>query len=67
MSGSENRTLEELQRTVESLQRQLEEAQASNKAKEAFLSNMSHDIRTPMNAIVGMTSSPKNTSTKKPA
>ncbi|MBQ6363204.1 MAG: response regulator [Lachnospiraceae bacterium] len=55
MSGSENRTLEELQRTVESLQRQLEEAQASNKAKEAFLSNMSHDIRTPMNAIVGMT------------
>ncbi|NLG03015.1 MAG: response regulator, partial [Clostridia bacterium] len=31
------------------------EADAANKAKSAFLSNMSHDIRTPMNAIVGMT------------
>lgn len=30
-------------------------AQAANKAKSQFLSNMSHDIRTPMNAIVGMT------------
>lgn len=30
-------------------------ADAANKAKSTFLSNMSHDIRTPMNAIVGMT------------
>lgn len=37
------------------LQQQLDEAQAENRAKETFLSNMSHDIRTPMNAIVGMT------------
>ncbi len=32
-----------------------EDAIYANKAKSDFLSNMSHDIRTPMNAIVGMT------------
>ena len=31
------------------------EAEASSKAKTTFLSNMSHDIRTPMNAIIGYT------------
>jgi len=36
------------------LARKLEAANAANIAKETFLSNMSHDIRTPMNAIVGM-------------
>ncbi|MBR1781243.1 MAG: response regulator [Oscillospiraceae bacterium] len=35
--------------------RESEQARLANEAKSAFLSNMSHDIRTPMNAIVGFT------------
>ena len=37
------------------LEKARKEAVHANKAKSEFLSNMSHDIRTPMNAIVGMT------------
>ena len=36
------------------IERARQEAVSANKAKSEFLSNMSHDIRTPMNAIVGM-------------
>ncbi|MCI8474353.1 MAG: response regulator [Oscillospiraceae bacterium] len=40
---------------MEELDRAWRDADAATKAKSEFLSNMSHDIRTPMNAIVGMT------------
>ncbi len=46
-----DRTLE--QRMNQQLQDALNAAQSANEAKSNFLSNMSHDIRTPMNAIVG--------------
>lgn len=39
----------------QALQSALESARAASAAKSQFLSNMSHDIRTPMNAILGMT------------
>ena len=46
-----DRTVE--QQMNQKLQEALDAAQSANEAKSNFLSNMSHDIRTPMNAIVG--------------
>jgi PAS domain S-box-containing protein len=50
---------EEIRREMEKkslLEDALLQAKRASKAKSVFLSNMSHDIRTPMNAIVGFTS-----------
>ena len=47
--------LETIQKQHEALQQALEMAQSANRAKTTFLNNMSHDIRTPMNAIIGYT------------
>lgn len=44
-----------MRRQMEDLEAARQEAIEATKAKSTFLSNMSHDIRTPMNAIVGMT------------
>lgn len=41
-------------KTQDTLTQALDMAQVANKAKSAFLGNVSHDIRTPMNAIMGL-------------
>ena len=43
-----------LQQSQTELQEALVQAKAANAAKTTFLNNMSHDIRTPINGIIGM-------------
>ena len=49
-------SIEEYLETHKHLQEAVQNATQANHAKTQFLANMSHDIRTPMNAIVGITS-----------
>ena len=51
---------DELRRAQDIAAEALQSAERASKAKTDFLSNMSHDIRTPMNAIIGITTLMKN-------
>ena len=51
---------DEMRRAQDVAAQALQSAERASKAKTDFLSNMSHDIRTPMNAIIGITTLMKN-------
>ena len=51
---------DELRQAQDAAAEALQSAERASKAKTDFLSNMSHDIRTPMNAIIGITTLMKN-------
>lgn len=55
-SNSDKRLLRQQEQTNALLTKAAEEAQSANAAKSEFLSHMSHDIRTPINGVMGMTS-----------
>lgn len=58
-------TLEDVTSTIhlqKKLEKAVDEAQSASRAKSNFLSNMSHEMRTPMNAIIGMSAIGKSAS-----
>lgn len=55
LSLEREQALKQLEQSQEALEKAVAIAENANAAKSRFLTNMSHDIRTPMNAIMGFT------------
>ena len=55
MKRADKKQYEILLKNNRELQKAIEQADLASKAKSSFLANMSHDIRTPLNGVIGMT------------
>ena len=60
MESNLNKMMDDMNALIAHSDEMLKLAREANRAKSDFLSNMSHEMRTPMNAIIGMTSIGKN-------
>jgi len=60
MAGSIETYINESKKSIKILEDAKEQAEQGSRSKSEFLSRMSHEMRTPMNAIIGMTGIAKN-------